>query len=141
MENLFEYIVKIAEGESEDIDLSISYIPVCFDCDAGGGRFVATFAFLNRKDRSIVLHPILLFEGSDCRANIENTFGEFTESVRQMEGKTVVINNVEVKIKLYGLFDLAALNKIVGKQSADIALDHCVIVLLGQIFGPGIDYT
>ena len=36
---------------------------------------------------------------------------------------------------------LAALNKIVGKQSADIAVDHCVIVLLGQIFGPGIDYT
>ena len=59
----------------------------------------------------------------------------------KMEGKSVVFNNVEVKIKLYGLFDLAALNKIVGKQSADIAVDHCVIVLLGQIFGPGIDYT
>ena len=69
------------------------------------------------------------------------TLGKFIESVRQMEGKSVVFNNVEVKIKLYGLFDLAALNKIVGKQSADIAVDHCVIVLLGQIFGPGIDYT
>ena len=117
VENLFEYIVKIAEGESEDIDLSMSYLPVCFDGDAGGGRFVATFAFLNRKDRSIVLHPILLFEGSDCRANLELTLSEFTESVRQMEGKNVVIINVEVKIKLYGLFDLAALNTIVGKQN------------------------
>ena len=114
---------------------------MCFDGDAGGGRFVATFAFLNRKERSTVLHHILLFEGSDCQANLEMTLGKFIESVRQMEGKSVVFNNVEIKIKLYGLFDLAALNKIVGKQSADIAVDHCVIVLLGQIFGPGIDYT
>ena len=114
---------------------------MCFDGDAGGGRFVATFAFLNRKERSTVLHPILLFEGSDCQANLEMTLGKFIESVRQMEGKSVVFNNVEVKIKLYGLFDLAALNTIVGKQSADIAVDHCVVVLLRQIFGPGIDYT
>ena len=87
VENLFEYIVKIAEGESEDIDLSMSYLPLCFDGDAGGARFVATFAFLNRKDRSIVLHPILLFEGSDCQANLEMTLGKFIESVRQNGGQ------------------------------------------------------
>ena len=63
----------------------------------------------------IVLHPILLYEGSDCRANLEMTHGEFTEAVREMEGKDVLVNNVEVKIKLYGLFDLSALNTMVGK--------------------------
>ena len=30
-------------------------LPVCFNADAGGGRFVASFAFLNRTD-SKVLH-------------------------------------------------------------------------------------
>jgi hypothetical protein len=117
VENLFEYILKVAEGEGEDLDFSVGELPVCFDGDAGGGRFVATFAFLNRKDGSIVLHPILLYEGSDCRANLEMTLGEFTQVVREMEGKTVLINNMQVQIKLYGLFDLAALNTIVGKQN------------------------
>ena len=50
VENLFEYIVKVAEAEREDINLSMSQLPVCFDGDAGGGRFVAIFVFLKRKD-------------------------------------------------------------------------------------------
>ena len=80
-------------------------LPVCFDADAGGGRFVATFAFLNRKDSSVVLHPFLVYEGSDCRANLEMTLGEFTEDIREMENKAVLINNENVIIKQFGLFD------------------------------------
>ena len=81
---------------------------MCFDADAGGGRFVATFAFLNRRDSSIVLHPFLLYEGSDSRANLEMTLGDFTETFKEMEGKAVMINNEKVEIKQFGLFDLAA---------------------------------
>ena len=117
IKDLYSYIAKVAVSESEDLDLSMNELPVCFDADAGGGRFVATFAFLNRKDSSVVLHPFLVYEGSDCRANLEMTLGEFTEDIREMENKAVLINNENVIIKQFGLFDLAALNTIVGKQN------------------------
>ena len=78
--DLYNYIAKVAISESNDLDLSMNKLPVCFDADAGGGRFVATFAFLNRRDSSIVLHPFLLYEGSDSRANLEMTLGDFTET-------------------------------------------------------------
>ena len=117
VKDLYNYIAKVAISESNDLDLSMNKLPVCFDADAGGGRFVATFAFLNRRDSSIVLHPFLLYEGSDSRANLEMTLGDFTETFKEMEGKAVMINNEKVEIKQFGLFDLAALNTIVGKQN------------------------
>jgi deoxycytidylate deaminase len=79
VKDLHNYIAKIALSESNDLDLSMKQLPVCYDADAGGGRFVASFAFLNRKDCSVVLHPFLIYEGSDCRANLEMTLGEFTK--------------------------------------------------------------
>jgi hypothetical protein len=43
----------------------MNILSVCFDADAdadaGGGPFVGTFTFMNRKDNSIVLHPFLLW--------------------------------------------------------------------------------
>jgi hypothetical protein len=45
------------------------------------------------------------------------TLGDFTETFKEMEGKAVMINNEKVEIKQFGLFDLAALNTIVGKQN------------------------
>ena len=89
VKDLYDYIAKLAISESNDLDLSMGELPVCFDADAGGGRFVATFAFLNRKDRSVVLHPFLIYEGSDCRANLEMTLGELTEAIKEIEGKGV----------------------------------------------------
>ena len=58
-----------------------------------------------------------MFKGSDSRKNLELTFGTFTEEIRNLEGKEVMLKNEAVKIKLYGLFDLCALNCIVGKQN------------------------
>ena len=60
VKDLLAYIPKLAE--SEDLDFSNGILPVCFDGDAGGGRFVATFAFMNRHDKDVKLHPFLLFE-------------------------------------------------------------------------------
>ena len=115
VKDLLTYIPKLAE--SEDLDLSSKTLPVCFDGDAGGGRFVATFGFLNRHDKDVKLHPFLLFEGSDTRKNMEMTFGEFTETFNKLEGAKVIVNNEEVTIKIFGLFDLCALNCLIGKQN------------------------
>ena len=117
VKDLRQYIIKVAESEADDLDLTMGKLPVCFDADAGGGRFVASFAFLNRKDSTIVLHPFLLYEGSDNRKNLEMTLGVYTETIRSMEGDTLAINDENVKLTLYGLFDLAALNTIIGKQN------------------------
>ena len=117
VKDLQEYIIKLAENESKDLDLSMEKLPVCFDADAGGGRFVASFAFLNRTDSKIVLHPFIIYEGSDCRDNLEMTLGEFTETIRKLEGEKIQIGHLKVEINQYGLFDLAALNTIVGKQN------------------------
>jgi hypothetical protein len=115
VKDLLKYITKLAE--SEDLDLTNKTLPVCFDGDAGAGRFVATFAFLNRHDKDVKLHPFLLFEGSDTRKNMELTFGEFTETFAKLEGTTVTVNNEEVTINTFGLFDLCALNCLIGKQN------------------------
>ena len=48
---------------------------------------------------------------------LEMTLGEFTEYRREMENNAVLINNEKMIIKQFGLFDLAALNTIVGKQN------------------------
>ena len=86
VKDLQEYIIKLAESESKDLDLSLEKLPVYFYADAGGGRFVASFAFLNSKT---VLHPFIIYEGSDCRDNLEMTLGEFTETIGKIEGKKV----------------------------------------------------
>ena len=82
VKNLTAYITKLAESESEELDLTSGELPLCFDADAGGGRFLAIFTFLNRKDGEVKLHPFLAFKGSDSRKNLEMTFGRFTEDIR-----------------------------------------------------------
>ena len=93
VKNLTSYMIKMGESESEELDLSSKVLPVCFDADAGGGRFLATFTFLNRKDGDVKLHPFLMFKGSDSRKNLELTFGIFTEEIRNLEGKEVTISS------------------------------------------------
>ena len=55
---------------------------VCWDGDGGGGRFVAEFTFLNNEDRKVTLHPFLIFEGSDVRANLEVTLGRLSKQIK-----------------------------------------------------------
>ena len=46
VKNLTAYITKLAESESEELDLTSGELPLCLDADAGGGRFLAIFTFL-----------------------------------------------------------------------------------------------
>ena len=117
MKNLLSYIKLFAISESSDMNLDKSILPVCIDADAGGGRFVASFTFLNRKDETVKLHPFLMFEGSDCRKNMEITLGEFTETISKLEGTKVEIDGKEYVTELYCLLDLCAINCLIGKQN------------------------
>ena len=58
---------------------------VCWNGDGGGGRFISSFAFTNNKDRKIKLHPFLIFEGTDVRANLEVTLGRLTQQFKELE--------------------------------------------------------
>ena len=97
--NLFQYIIKHAQSKYNELDLTINSLHVCFDADAGAGRFVAFFAFMNRLDGKVVLHPFLLYEGSDSRKNMEITMGDLTKAYRNLIDQNVKINKSDVVIK------------------------------------------
>ena len=117
VKDLTSYIRKVAVGESDELDFSMGCLPVCFDADAGGGRFMASFAFLNRLDGKVKLHPFLLFEGSDNRKNMEMTIGEYTSEIESLHEKEVQIGSAYFKIEPFALFDLCGLNCLIGKQN------------------------
>ena len=122
--------MELAKSESEELDLESGELPLCFDADAGGGRFLAIFTFLNRKDGEVKLHPFLVFKGSDSRKNLEITFGRFTEEIRNLEGKEIMIKDKVVKLKLYGLFDLCRSALLIA------SLESKITVQLTHVRGP-----
>ena len=117
--NLKSYIEKIANSKRDTLKHlnDRDDIEICLDLDAGGGRVVAEFGILSEKAETQKIHPILIYEGTDIRQNLEISLGGLTEQIRNLDKATVNINGKELKIKLYGLFDLCALNGVVGKQN------------------------
>ena len=135
VKNLKKYIQKMAEAEKDNLKnlKDQEEIVVCFDADGGGGRFVAEFAFLNNIDRKIKIHPILIYEGVDTRPNLEVTLGKLTTQIKKLEGEEIIVDGRRLKIHQYGVFDLSALNTILGKQGhsatyfdawTDVQLSH-----------------
>jgi len=135
VKNLPEYILKIAQSEAENLSHleNGDILKLCYDADAGGGRFIGEFTFLNCKDEIIVLHPFIIYEGTDVRANLEVVFSSFTQQIKIMEGSKININGKDLIIEQFGVFDLCALNCIIGKQNhsatypdawTNVSLDH-----------------
>ena len=116
VKDLKSYIQTHATIEKDEL-FDDTYLPVVIDGDAGGGRFVAEFTFLNRKDKSLKLHPFLLYEGTDNRENLQKTLGQLTQQIRSLEGEKIKVGTLEYQIKLFCLFDLCALNCVLGKQN------------------------
>ena len=115
--NLLGYIEKLAEEDGDNL-LHSEELLLCLGGDGGGGRFVAEFAFLSTLDKSVTLHPMLIYEGTDCRENLTLTLGKLTPQIRQLEGAPVNVKGRQLKIKIYAVFDLCALNAILGKQGS-----------------------
>ena len=119
VKNLKTYIEKVANIEKDNL-VSLGDgddLHLCWDGDGGGGRFVAEFTFLNNDDRKITLHPFIIFEGTDARENLEVTLGRLSKQISDLEGDTVVVDGKTLKLKQFGVFDLCALNTILGKQN------------------------
>ena len=55
VKNLTSYMAKMAESESEELDLASRVSPVCFDADAGGCNF--HFFGVGSRDRKVTLQP------------------------------------------------------------------------------------
>ena len=119
VKNLKAYIQKFVISESDNLThlQDGDKLKICYDADAGGGRFIAEFAILNGKDQSITLHPFLLFEGSDVRENLEVVFSSFTMQIKSMEGEKLQVNKKSFVLEQFGVFDLCALNNLIGKQN------------------------
>ena len=108
MKSYIQLHAQFESGELKEVDI----LPVILDSDAGGGRFVAEFSFLNRKDEYLKLHPFIIFEGTDNRENLKKTLGQLTEQIKALDGGKIVINGKEQIIRLFCLFDLCALNNV-----------------------------
>ena len=74
-----------------------------------------------------------MYEGTDNRENLQKTLGQLTQDIRSLEGSTIKVHDKEYIIKLYCLFDLCALNSVLGKQNhsatfpdawTDVSKDH-----------------
>ena len=119
VKDMKSYIQKNAEAEKNNLShlKDMEEIQVCYDGDGGGGRFICEFAFINNIDRKIKLHPFLLYKGTDSRENLEVTLGKLTPQFKQLEGKIIMVDGRRLKIHQYALFDLSALNTIMGKQN------------------------
>ena len=120
VKDLTTYIEKMAESESAALEVQSGVLPVCFDADAGGGRFLAVFTFLNREDGDVKLHPFIIFKGSDSRKNLELTFGRFTEDIRNLEGREVVVKNevFGVHIKVVSIVDYSLIQEVFHEISS-----------------------
>ena len=117
--NLKDYIQKMANSEKENLEnlKEGDNLNVCWNGDGGGGRFISSFAFTNNKDRKIKLHPFLIFEGTDVRANLEVTLGRLTQQFKELEDSKIKVDGKTLTISQFGVFDLCALNCILGKQN------------------------
>ena len=135
VKNLKAYIQKIAESEKDNLSnlKDMDELMVCYDGDGGGGRFVCEFAFLNNNDRKIKIHPMLIYEGTDTRPNLEVTLGKLTSQIKKLEGEIINVDGRNLKIHQFGIFYLSALNTILGKQGhsatffdawTDVRLSH-----------------
>ena len=120
VKNIKEYIEKIANSKANKLKHlnSGDNIEVCLDLDAGGGRVVAEFGILNEKTETLKIHPFLIYKGSDIRPNLEIALGNLTEQIRTLDKSKVKVSGKCLNIKVFGLFDLCALNTVVGKQGS-----------------------
>ena len=46
----------------------------------------------------ITLHPFLIYEGTDCRENLEVTLGKLTPQFKQIEGEFIVVDGRRLKM-------------------------------------------
>ena len=119
VKSLRDYIEKIANDKKNNLKHlnDADNIDVCLDLDAGGGRVVAEFGILSEESETLKIHPFLIYEGTDSRRNLEICLGGLTEQIRNLDKSELNIDGKTLKIKLYALFDLCALNNVVGKQN------------------------
>ena len=82
VKDLKTYIQKLAVAEKDNLkNLSDGdELQICWDADAGGGRFVGEFTFINNLDRKVILHPFLIY----VRANLEVTLGRLTKQFKNL---------------------------------------------------------
>ena len=121
VKNLRNYMEKIANSKKEKLQhlKDGEELEVCLDLDAGGGSWKSgrRVWFLNENSETLKIHPFLLFEGHNVRNNLEISLGGLTEQIRQIDKANVSIDGKLLKIKIYGLVDLCALNTVIGKQN------------------------
>ena len=102
VKSLRDYIEKIANAKKNNLKHlnDADNIDVCLDLDAGGGRVVAEFGILSEESETLQIHPIIIYEGTDSRRNLEICLGGLTEQIRNLDKSELNIDGKTLKIKL-----------------------------------------
>ena len=71
-------------------------------------------SLMNRNDKKIKLHILLMYEAADTRNNNVKTFTLLSQKIMEVNNDAMCIGGEEYKIHHKGVFDLAAQDDIIG---------------------------
>ena len=132
VKKLSDFVSKIIKAESEFLG-DVTKIEGAISVDAGGKRVVGEFTILNRKDKKVKPHIIVLFEGTDNYHNLNVTLGSLRDEISKLNKTTFKVNEKLVNFNMKTVVDGSALSTLMGKQGAsatypcpwtDVTLDH-----------------
>ena len=104
---------------------NVDKIDIAVSVDAGGKRVVSEVTIVNRSDKQVMPHIMVLFEGTDNYHNLSITLGTLRDGLKELNGSQIFINNKNLKIHIKTVLDGKALSTVMGKQGAS-ATSPCV---------------
>ena len=119
-----QFVAKVIKTEAEFLT-DEEKVDIAVSVDAGGKRVVSEVTIVNRSDKKVKPHIMVLFEGTDNYHNLSITLGELRDGIKELNGSEIFVNNKTLKINIKTVLDGSALSTIMGKQGAS-ATSPCV---------------
>ena len=119
-----DFVIKIVKAEAKHLEGKNQIMfTLCFD--AGGKRVVSEIVIVNRNDKKVKPHIIVIFEGTDNYENMNSTLGTLGEDIKQLDGKTITVDDKTFLLKFKTVLDGSAVNTFMGRQTSS-ATNPCV---------------
>ena len=115
--NFEDFVIKIVKAEIDHLEGRDEItLTVCFD--AGGKRVVSELVIVNRNDKKVKPHIILIFEGTDNYENMNSTLGTLSVDIKKLNGTTITVGDKTFKLKFKTVLDGSAVNTVMGRQTS-----------------------
>ena len=115
--NLSEFVQKVVKAESEFLK-HVTQVEGAVSVDAGRKRVISEHTLLNRKDKKVKPHSIVLFDGTDNYHYLSVTIETLRDQIKDLNNSTIKVHNKFVRFKMKTIVDGIALSTIIGQQGA-----------------------